>query len=355
MKKVMKQILSGLVTFAMITGIVASSNITSSAAAKTPLAKHGRLSVSGAYIVDCHGKKVQLRGVSLHGIQHTNGGSTAFKDYINKKSFKQIRDKWGVNLVRIPVYTEEGGYCNGNQADMDKSIQKAVKLANELGMYVIIDWHILSDGNPAIHQAEAKKFFKKYAKKYKKYKNVIYEICNEPNGDGVNWQTVKQYAVDIIPAIRKYDKKALIVVGTPQWSQLVDEASYNPITVDDYKHNGNHKKAPNVLYTIHFYAATHYDDIMNKVTTAHNNGLPIFCTEFSISDASGNGNIDQANADRWMSLLKKYKISYACWSLSNCNESSAIFNSWSTKVNGWKNADISTTGHWFINKYKKKN
>ena len=314
----------------------------------TPYQMHGKLAVSGTNLVDASGTPVQLRGVSLHGIQHTNGSTTAFKDYANLSAFQILRDEWGVNLIRIPVYTEEGGYCQGNQTSMDTTIQKAVNYASQLGMYVIIDWHILGDGNPWNHQSEAKTFFQKYSKMYAGKGNVIYEICNEPNN--TDWSTVKSYATSIIPVIRANDSNAIIVVGTPTWSQDVDTASYNPIRKSDIGGIGS-QLAPNVLYSIHFYAAEywHKDNLRNKVTTAHNNGLPMFCTEFGITQASGDGNIDIASANTWMSLLKSYNISYACWSFSNNNQTSSIFVSSCKKLNSWTNSDLSNTGCWFVN------
>lgn len=316
----------------------------------SPVQMHGKLSVSGTNIVDARGKVIQLRGVSLHGIQHTNGSTTAFKDYVNYKAFRILRDEWGVNLIRIPVYTAEGGYCQGNAASMDETIQKAVTYATKLGMYVIIDWHILSDGNPQTYQSQATDFFRNYANKYKSYKNVIFEICNEPNG--VNWPTVKSYAVSVIQTIRSYNPDALIIVGTPQWSQLPtwsdSSAADNPIMASDIGASGS-GLAKNVLYSIHFYAATHYSDIQSNVTYAHNKGLPIFCSEFGICDASGNGTIDIQNANTWMNLLKQYHISFACWNLSNCNETSAMLDRNCTKLYGWTNSDLTTSGVWFIN------
>ncbi|MGN0437423.1 MAG: glycoside hydrolase family 5 protein [Lachnospiraceae bacterium] len=316
----------------------------------TPVKMHGRLSVSGTNIVDANGKVTQLRGVSLHGIQHTNGSTTAFKDYVNYSAFRILRDEWGVNMIRIPVYTNEGGYCQGNSAAMDATIQSAVSYATQLGMYIIIDWHILSDGNPQTYQNQAISFFSNYANKYKNNNNVIYEICNEPNG--VDWTTVKAYAVPVIKTIRSYDKNALIVVGTPQWSQLPTWGGYsaadNPITSQDIGGSGT-SLAKNVLYSIHFYAATHYSDIQSNVTYAHNKGLPIFCTEFGISDASGNGNVDVSNANTWMNLFKQYHISFACWNLSNNNETSAMLKTSCTKLYGWKNEDLTTSGTWFVN------
>lgn len=82
-------------------------------------------------------------------------------------------------------------------------------------MYVIIDWHILSDGDPNCYKDEAKAFFSEMAEKYKDRVNVLYEICNEPNG--VDWQTVKEYAEEIIPVIRGKDEDAVVLVGNHDW------------------------------------------------------------------------------------------------------------------------------------------
>ncbi|MFQ7553370.1 MAG: glycoside hydrolase family 5 protein [Blautia marasmi] len=131
--------------------------------------------------------------------------------------------------MRLAMYTAEyNGYCTGdasNRRKLEACIDNGVKYATNAGMYVIIDWHILSDGNPQQNQKEALKFFKKMAKKYKNNTNVIYEICNEPNG-GTSWSTIKKYAEKIIKGIRTYDKKAVILVGTPNWSQDVDQLRF---------------------------------------------------------------------------------------------------------------------------------
>ena len=298
----------------------------------TPVKLHGRLKVKGTRIVDKKGKTIQLKGVSTHGVAW-------FPQYVNKKAFQTLRDKWGVNTIRLAMYSDPS--C-GYGKDSIKLVEKGVKYATDLGMYVIIDWHILSDGNPNTHKKEAKAFFKKMAKKYKNHKNVIYEICNEPNGN-VSWeQDIKPYAKTIIKTIRKYDKKAIIVVGTPTWSQDVDVVASSPI-----------KNVKNVMYTLHFYAATHKEDLQNKLKTAVKAGLPIFVTEFGICDASGNGALDKKSADKWMKLLKKYNISYAAWNLSNKAESSALIKNSCEKLSGWKKSNLTESGKWLLKWLKK--
>ncbi len=91
-------------------------------------------------------------------------------------------------------------------------------------MYVIIDWHILSDGNPMQHIDDAVDFFGEMSERYKDSNAVLYEICNEPNGN-VTWNdNVKPYAETVIPVIRA-NTNAIILVGSPTWSQDLHEAA----------------------------------------------------------------------------------------------------------------------------------
>jgi endoglucanase len=265
---------------------------------------------------------------------------------MNEKAFRTMRDKWGVQVVRLAMYTAEyNGYCTGDAANakqLRKQVYSAVNAAEKLGMYVIIDWHILSDSNPQTYQSQAKSFFKIMSKRYADSPNVIYEICNEPNG-ATSWSQIKSYAKAVLKVIRTYDKDGIVIVGTPNWSQYVDQAAQSPIT--GYK---------NVMYAFHFYADTHRDDMRAKVQEAAKAGLPIFVTEYGICDASGSGSINKAQAKKWMKLLDEYKISSCMWNLSNKDETSAMIKSSCTKTSGWKTSDLSAAGKWFVNMMKGK-
>lgn len=302
----------------------------------TPVSNHGKLSVNkDGKLVDKNGNLYQLHGVSTHGLQW-------FPQYVNKAAFKSLRDDWNVNLVRLAMYTVEGGYCQKDAAgkeNLKRLVKNGVDYATELGMYVIIDWHVLQECDPNKYTDESIKFFEEMARTYKNNVNVIYEICNEPNG-GTTWSQIKTYAEKVIKAIRAIDSDAIIVVGTPTWSQEVDKAAANPIT--GYK---------NIMYTIHFYAGTHKDWLINKMVAADAKKLPIFCTEFGITDASGNGNLDEASANKWIAKMNELNISYCCWNLANKNESSCLLKSSCTKTSGWTKDDISGQGIWLIKTY----
>lgn len=157
----------------------------------TPLSRHGKLSVSGSGIVDEKGDSFRLCGISTHGIQW-------FPQYVNKDTFQYLRDDWGANMIRLAMYAREGGYVGGDKAGLTALIDKGVKAATELGMYVIIDWHVLNY-NPNETKSEAISFFAEVAQKYSSYNNVIYEICNEPTGSPFVSQ-IKPYAMWSTPS-----------------------------------------------------------------------------------------------------------------------------------------------------------
>lgn len=289
----------------------------------------GQLAVKGTQLVDEKGNPVQLRGISTHGLSW-------FPTFVNQDAFRQFRQEWNVNVMRLAMYTDEnGGYCtDGNKEDLKNIIYRGVQYATEQDMYVIIDWHVLHDQNPNKYKEEAKDFFDGMSAKYKDNNNVIYEICNEPNG-GVSWSEIKSYAEEVIPVIRKNAPNAVILVGTPNWSQRVDEAAKDPIT--GYE---------NIMYTLHFYAATHKDDLRDTMTKAIADGLPIFVSEYGICDASGNGGLDKDSAQKWVDVMNANNVSYVCWALANKNESAALIKSTCSKNCQFTQDDLSPSGKW---------
>ena len=294
-----------------------------------------RLYVKGNHLEDKNGKTVQLKGVSTHGIAW-------YPQYVNKKAFKTLKKDWHANTIRLAMYTEEyGGYTSGgDQKELKKLIKKGVRYATDLGMYVIIDWHILNDNDPLTHQEDAEKFFKWAAKTFRKNTNVLFELCNEPHW--VSWKDyIRPYAAKITKIIRKYHKTAVIIVGTNTWSQDVDEVI------------GNTLPDKNTVYTLHFYAATHGDDLRKKMENALKAKVPVFISECSICEASGNGTIDKTSAKKWFSLIKKYHVSYIAWNLSNKDEASSLIAPTCSKLSGWKPKELSATGKWFRKQMRK--
>jgi endoglucanase len=172
------------------------------------------------------------------------------------------------------------------------------------------------------------------SEEFRSYDNVIYEICNEPQNSP--WDSViKPYAEEVIPCIRANDSDAIILVGTNTWSQDIDEVV------------GNQLDDANTMYVVHFYAGTHKDDLRNRVKSALDAGVPVFVSECSISDASGNGSLDYESGQAWVDLLNSYQVSFVTWSLSNKEESSALLRSDCTSISGWSDEELSDAGKWW--------
>lgn len=294
----------------------------------TPFGQHGALHVENGKLTDADGNIVQLYGMSTHGIAW-------FPQYINYDSFRTLRDDWNTNCIRLAMYTAEyGGYCaGGDKEQLKQLVRDGVSYATELGMYVIVDWHILSDCDPNQNKDEAIAFFREMSEAFADNDNVLYEICNEPNS-GTSWDSIKSYAEEVIPVIREQKPDAVILVGTPTWSQEIDKAASSPLTFD------------NVMYTLHFYAGTHKDDLRNRLETCAQNNLPVFVSEFGMCDASGNGANDFDSTTKWLDLLNKYQISFCCWNLANKDESSSVFKAASTALSDWTDEDFNESGRW---------
>lgn len=287
-----------------------------------------RLQVIGTKLCDGSGKPVQLRGISTLGFR--------YPEYITKEAFECFRDEWGINMIRLAMYTDEpGGYCtDGDREELKRIMIKGVEIATELSMYVIVDWHILREKSPMVYKDEALRFFDEMSALFADHTNVLYEICNEPQ-ESPFASVIRPYALEVIPVIRKHDKDAVIIVGTDNWSQDVDDVIGNAI--DDQ----------NVMYALHFYAASHQEKLMNKAVTALEGGVPIFISECSICDASGDGILDRNWGNRWIDWADSNDISYVVWNLSNKDESSSILRADSTSLSNWRQEEYSETGLWF--------
>ena len=327
MKKLWSLLLAAILIMTLLAGCAAKNtpNVYSDGRARP--SSCGQLQVINGKLCSESGEPVMLRGVS------TNGLITA-ESFINEPLFEELSKDDGVNLIRLALYTYGVGvvgYCTGGDKDRHKQdIANGVEYARKQDMYVLIDWHILSDGDPNMYIDEAIDFFAETAEKYSGYNNVLYEIGNEP------WQTVKNYAEQIIPVIREKDPDSVIIVGNPDWSKDLYSVAADPLDFG------------NILYTLHFYAASHGQDVRDMVEEVSRNGLPVFVTEFGVTASSGGFPRDLESADIWIDLLERENISYCMWSFSNVAEPCSALRSDVLKYSGFEKEDYNATGLWLL-------
>jgi endoglucanase len=299
------------------------------ASAQTPVAKNGALHVEGGQIVNQHGVPPQLRGISF------SWSIWQGRKYYNTDVVDWLASDFKVSVIRAAMAVQpDHGYLQ----EPDSQKQLIVNVIDEAvkdGIYVLIDWH---DHNGYLHIPQSKQFFAEMAKKYKGVPNVIYEIWNEP--ERIGWDTVKNYAVQVITEIRKYDPDNLIIVGSPHWDQDVDVAAADPIT--GFK---------NIAYSFHFYASdpSHQDKLRAKGDLAIKRGLPLFITEWGVGEASGNGAFNMDENITWMKWVAANKLSWANWNITDKQETTAILEPGAPTNGGWTNDQLTPAGSYIRN------
>lgn len=287
--------------------------------ATTPVKQWGQLQVRGAQLCDKDGNPVVLRGVSL-------GWHNLWPRFYNKKAVQWLAKDWNASVIRAAMGIQiEDNYLENPEFAL-KSVSAVIDAAISNGVYVIIDWHAHT-----MHTAEAKAFFGQMARKYGKYPNVIYELYNEPIED--SWDDLKAYAATIIEEIRKYDPDNIILMGCPHWDQDINLPAESRLT-----------GVSNVMYTLHFYAATHKEYLRERLAAAVDSGLPVFVSECAGMEASGDGPLDPAEYQRWIDLLEAKRVSWVNWSVSDKNETCSMILPSADATGKWTERQIKPWG-----------
>ncbi|TWP51067.1 cellulase family glycosylhydrolase [Lentzea tibetensis] len=274
-----------------------------------PADVNGQLHVCGVKLCNQYNKPIQLRGMSTHGIQW-------YSQCIKTASLDALVSDWGGDVLRVAMYIQEGGY-ETNPRKFTDMMHGYIEEATKRGIYVLVDWHQLTPGDPNANLARAKTFFTEIAQRHKDKTNIIYDIANEPNN--VSWAKVKSYAEQMIPVIRAQDADSLIVSGTHGWSTFGISDGQDVTSVLNNKVN-----ATNFMYSFHFYANSHKQEYINALSRVADE-VPVFVTEFGTQTASGDGGNDFATSQKYIDLMAQKKISWTNWNFSDDNRSGAVF------------------------------
>ena len=281
---------------------------------------HGQLSVQGTQLVDKNNNPIVLRGMSF-------GWHSMWPRFYNEKAVDWLRKDFNCNVVRAAMGIELGkmAYLKEPQFSKDK-IEAVIKGAIKSDIYVIIDWH-----SHNINLEEAKLFFAEMSQKYGKHPNVIYEIFNEP--DYESWPEIKDYAEEVIKVIRENDANNIILIGSPRWDQDVHLPAADPI-----------KGYGNLMYTMHFYAATHGKELRDRTDEAIKNGLPVFISESAGMEATGDGSLDYKAWQEYIDWMEERKLSWITWSVSDKDETCSVLQKSAKSEGKWKQKDLKESG-----------
>lgn len=165
--------------------------------------------------------------------------------YMTKVDFENAK-KMGCDVVRLPVHFERltagaPGYAVAEE--IWSILDDVVVWANELKIYVIIDFHNDTSGGtktPVNIETILVNIWKQISARYKNSgKYIAYEVYNEPHGiDKFRWAKV---AESVVNEIRKIDSQHYIIVGGADWNSF-DAMKILPKFNDD-----------KIIYNFHFY------------------------------------------------------------------------------------------------------
>lgn len=287
-----------------------------------PVSAYGALGTNGNKIVSIakSTKQVMLRGLSFFWSDDTG------LPYYTTDVVEYAATKLNADVLRfamaIQYYNSQGSASEpilksymSEEALMKVALDEMVTAAIENDIYLIIDWHT---HRAEQEQAKAKAFFTYAAQRYAKVPNIIWEVYNEPVNS--SWGAVKNYAEDVIGAIRTHSQN-LALVGTPNWCQKINDV------------NGSTVSKTNVAYVFHFYAGSHsVNEFGSRITSTLNAGNPVFISEWGTTNADGNGSPNSGESQNWFTFMETNKISSCNWSIRHAknddgsNEASAMFN-----------------------------
>jgi len=267
------------------------------------------LHVDGNLIKDTSNKPVTLGGVSIIAPEYATGNP------INPKSpadyIAWLADPsrgWYSSILRIPVCG-----LNTNPANAYNFINPLVQQAINLGLYVIIDFHNVTNfGSGGTSQSTVMNFWKYFAPKYANSSNVFFEVYNEPVNPA-DWSQWKSFIQPVVNEIRAVAPKNIILMGSPQWSTYTKYAITDPII------------GTNIVYVFHIYPnqgnpTTSFLDTKFGNTA---NSIPVMITEFGWNqNASYSDGITYGKTSSWGIPFRTYmdahpNISWVNWVFDN--------------------------------------
>jgi endoglucanase len=289
----------------------------------TVVEQNGRLSVVGVELRNEAGEAVQLKGASSMWLNWEDDGYAE-----SLKAQRWMRNNWNLKVIRAAMGVEPDNAYLALPDVAKKQLYQVVDNAISAGVYVIVDFHAHKAHE---HQEDAVAFFSEVSAKYAGVPNVIYETFNEPIE--IAWPQLKKYHEAVIAAIRENDKEAIIILGTPNYSQQVDVAAQDKV------------EGENLMYTLHYYACTHTAWLRQKGDAALANNAPLFVTEWGATHADGglDGIVCPDEAQLWDDWMNIRKISWSAWKLDGCTDSSCLLKGGAPVDGGW--TDQYLNGH----------
>jgi endoglucanase len=277
--------------------------------------------VDGNRFVDESGKTFVFRGVSIG-----DPSKLVSDGHWNRRIFEEIR-AWGANVVRLPVHPS-AWRLRGEERYLGL-LDDAVRWCNELGLYVIVDWHSIGylpteKFQSAMYnttRAETLTFWNDVAFRYRGVPTIaVYELFNEPTTAGGkygkrNWDEWKAWNEQLIDLIREQDADTIPLVAGFDWAYELREVRDEPVAREGVayaSHPYPQKERPAVPSRENFFAA--WESAWGFVADDH----PVILTEIGWVAPGGYGaSVPVINDGSYGPMIAEYMdrkgISWTAW------------------------------------------
>lgn len=194
------------------------------------------LHTEGRHFKDPFGNVVILRGVAVADVKEVN---TERPGMSVEKLLDLLTDEeagFHARVVRFTVFPER--WLVDPELYLAEHLRPAVDAAAQRGLYVIVDWHEISDVEPVYDRTT--QFWSTVAPVFANYSNVLYELFNEPmNQDDPSWQRWKEQAQPWVDVIREHAPSTIVLIGGPSWSQQIGGAATDPFDGENLAYVGH--------------------------------------------------------------------------------------------------------------------
>lgn len=273
--------------------------------------------VEGNQFKDENGDTVVLRGIDLIDLGATEqweGGIDEMIDRLTDPDDTQGSSPgWATRILRLAVAPADSmigtpaPYAPNTQY-YERYLRPTVDYARQKGLYVIIDWHYIDDTDPHVDTTNA--FWSDIAPRFADDSNVFFELFNEPMDQG-DWSTTKGHMQDWYDLVRDAAPNNVVLVGSPNWSQLAGTAATDPI------------QGTNIAYVAHMYP-THWTQpsLRAQITTAAA-VAPVFMTEWGFEEGlvqDGDHLLDgtiTSYGDPLKAFIEQNGLSWSAWCASS--------------------------------------
>ena len=305
---------------------------------------HGKLYKNGKYLVDLEGKQVEIRGIGTHHLLQ-------FKNLHTKECLETLK-YYGINCIRLSAYLKtqlfnasNNEYAKGyvdSIAETRAHIEEIVSYCVELGLYVILDWHMHATNSYAdMYETEAIDFFTYYSDKYKDTPNVFYELANEPYS--ITATELITFISKVRPVILANNPTAIMLCGNAKEGI---ETFYTKLVAAGYT---------DIFVCPHSYG----ESVKVKYRNWFNNGYPLFVSEWGNSNGYGDGEGNDAATTDLLEWLHETGVGTCFWKYTDQTMTTSILKNRDGlignpyyKYGGFTEEDLSYNGKLYLNTFQ---